>query len=97
MSNTFTYSNARKHLAEILTRAVKDNEVLTITRRNEEDVVVLSKSEYDAMSETLHLFSSPTNAARLIKAIDDAKSGKNMISMDIHALKKAVNFDGEKE
>ena len=36
-----------------------------VTRSNGEDVVVLSKEEYDGIQETLHLLSSPKNALRL--------------------------------
>lgn len=48
---------------------------LFITRPKGRDVVVLSKSEYDSMQETFHLLKSPKNAERLLKAIEQDKSG----------------------
>ena len=52
---------------------------LYVTRSKGEDVVVLSKEEYESMMETFHLLSSPKNAERLLQAIKEDKEGKGTV------------------
>lgn len=92
MSDTFTYTEARKHLAQILDRATQSLETITIKRRNSKDAVVLSKEEYSSMLETIHLFKTPANSERLLKAIDNARKKKNK-PITMEELKKAVGFE----
>ena len=51
---------------------------LYVSRAKGEDVVVLSKSDYESMQETVYLLSSPKNAARLAKGIEEFESGKGV-------------------
>ncbi len=92
MSDTYTYTEARQKLAKILDDATENNDVIVIKRRNAKDAVVLSKTEYASMEETIHLFRSPANAARLIQSIEDARKKINK-PMTIEELKKAVGFE----
>lgn len=71
-----TYSDARKHLKELMDRVVADRTEIIVTRQKAEPVVVVSMSEWNAISETLHLLSTPSNAERLISAIRQLESGK---------------------
>ena len=48
---------------------------LFVTSANGEDVVVLSKSDYESMEETFYLLKSPNNATRLLKGIEDYEKG----------------------
>lgn len=48
---------------------------LFVTRSNGEDIVVLSKEDYDGIQETLHLLSSPKNAQRLKESIEEFENG----------------------
>lgn len=48
---------------------------LFVTSASGEDVVVLSKSDYESMQETFYLLQSPKNAARLLKGIEDYEKG----------------------
>lgn len=66
-----TYSNFRKNLKSFLDNVFVDHNPLFVTRTNGEDVVVLSKSDYESLKETLHLLSSPRNADRLIEGIEE--------------------------
>ena len=36
----------------------------------------MSEEDYDGLMETVHLLKSPANAARLLRSIKDADSGK---------------------
>jgi len=37
---------------------------------------MMSEEEYEGMLETLHLLRSPANAARLLRSIEEADTGK---------------------
>ena len=70
-----TYSNFRQNLKSFLDRVFTNHTPLFITRSNGEDVVVLSKADYESITETLHLLNSPKNAERLLRGIEEHKKG----------------------
>jgi len=70
-----TYSNFRKNLKAHLDDVVNDQKPLYVTRANGEDVVVLSKSDYEGLQETYYLMSSPKNAERLLHALKELDEG----------------------
>jgi len=70
-----TYSNFRQNLKAFLDKVFDSKSPVFVTRSNGEDVVVLSKDEYEGMQETLHLLSSPKNAQRLNESIEEYKRG----------------------
>jgi antitoxin YefM len=72
----FSYSDARAKLKEIMDRVVEDMTQVVITRQRGEAVVMLSLDDWNAISETLHLLSSPKNAERLHSSIAQLDSGK---------------------
>jgi antitoxin YefM len=92
MSDTYTYTEARKKLAEIINRAGNNLETITIKLRNSKDTVIVSKDEYDSLVETAYIFKSPANAARILKAIENARKKLNK-PMTMEELKKAVGFE----
>lgn len=73
-----TYSNFRLHLKTFLDSVLDNSSPLFVTRSKGEDIVVLSKSDYDSMNETLFLLSSPTNAKRLAEGIEEYNNGKGV-------------------
>lgn len=70
-----TYSKFRQNLKAFLDKVFDSKSPVFVTRSNGEDVVVLSKDEYEGMQETLHLLSSPKNALRLKESIDEYNKG----------------------
>ncbi len=74
--DVITYSDARQKLKELMDRVVGDRTEVVVTRQKAEPVVVVSLSEWNAISETLHLLSTPRNAERLISAIRQLESRK---------------------
>ncbi|MCH7398768.1 type II toxin-antitoxin system prevent-host-death family antitoxin [Belliella sp. DSM 107340] len=70
-----TYSNFRQNLKSFLDKVFINHQPLFVTRSNGEDVVVLSKSDYDSMQETFYLLKSPKNAGRLLKGIEEFEKG----------------------
>lgn len=61
--HALTFTGARKHFAETVQRVSDNAEPVRILRRDAPDVIIIGAHEYDAMVETLHLFSNPVNAA----------------------------------
>jgi antitoxin YefM len=70
-----TYSNFRQNLKAFLDKVSDSKSPVFVTRSNGEDVVVISKDEYEGMQETLHLLSSPKNALRLKESIEEYNKG----------------------
>ena len=73
-----TYSNFRQNLKVFLDNVFVNHDPLFVTRTNGEDVVVLSKTDYESLTETLHLLGNPNNAKRLIDSIKEFEEGKGI-------------------
>ncbi|MEI4470186.1 type II toxin-antitoxin system Phd/YefM family antitoxin [Frigidibacter sp. MR17.24] len=71
-----TYTDARKQLKAVMDRAIHDREETVVTRSGQEAVVIVGKAEWDAIQTTLHLLTSPANAARLRAAITELEAGQ---------------------
>lgn len=56
-------------------RVVADRTAIVITRQNAEAVVMVSLAQWNSITETLHLLSSPNNAKRLRTAIRELEDG----------------------
>jgi len=70
-----TYTNFRQKLKSYLDQVRGDHTPLYVTSANGEDVVVLSKSDYESMEETFYLLKSPANVSRLLQGIEDYEKG----------------------
>lgn len=73
---TLNFSEARKNLKDVLDRVAEDHVVTLIKRRDAEDAVVMSLSDYNAQQETMYLLSTPANARRLMESIAQLRNGK---------------------
>lgn len=72
---TVNFSDARKHFKDVLDRVIDDADITIITRRDSDDVVVMSLDSYNSWQETMYLMASPENARRLNKSIAQARGG----------------------
>ncbi|WP_426321836.1 type II toxin-antitoxin system Phd/YefM family antitoxin [Pseudoduganella sp. R-43] len=70
------FSDARNSLRAVIDQVVEDADVTVISRRDAPDAVVMSFDHYSSLMETVHLLSSPANAAHLARSIAQARSGK---------------------
>jgi len=75
MSKEVSYSDAREHLKTYLDYVVQNSETLIITRKNSDDVVMMSRKDYDSLEETLYLLSSPKNRKHLLSSIKNQGKG----------------------
>jgi antitoxin YefM len=73
-----TYSNFRQNLKSFMDKVLSSHIPLYVSRAKGEDVVVLSKTDYESMQETMYLISSPKNAERLAKGIEEYEAGKGV-------------------
>ncbi|HEX5259434.1 MAG TPA: type II toxin-antitoxin system prevent-host-death family antitoxin [Sphingomicrobium sp.] len=71
-----TYSDARANLKDVMDRVVEDKTEVIVTRQRAEAVVIVSLSEWNSMVETAHLLSSPVNAERLRRSIEQMNAGQ---------------------
>ncbi|MEO7505303.1 MAG: type II toxin-antitoxin system prevent-host-death family antitoxin [Sphingomicrobium sp.] len=74
----FSYTDARAKLKELMDRVVEDMTQIVITRQKADAVVMVSLDDWNAISETLHLLSSPKNAERLHASIRQLDAGKGV-------------------
>src|SRR6267378_5246755 len=78
MVDVTTYSEARRNLAKLLDRVVKENEPVIVARKKRGSVVLVSLKEWNSIQETLHLFSTRANARALIGAMDRLDAGQGV-------------------
>lgn len=70
------FSDARNSLRAVIDQVVDDADVTVIARRDAPDAVVMSFDYYSSLMETVHLLSSPANAAHLATSLAQARAGK---------------------
>jgi len=73
---TISITDLRKNLKETLDTVIDNNQEIIVHRPNNEDVVLISLSDYNSLNETLHLLSSEKNRARLLLGKQQLKQGK---------------------
>jgi antitoxin YefM len=73
-----SFSEARTNLKTVCDRVVADADPTVITRRDAEDVVVMSLDAFNSLMETVHLLKSPANAAHLARSIEQFKQGQRI-------------------
>ena len=83
-----SYSELRNNLATYMDAVCDGRAPLVVTRQNARSVVLMSEEEYEGLMETVHLLKSPANAARLLRAIEQADEGK-LIERDLIEPTKA--------
>lgn len=78
---TVNFSEARSNFKQVLDEAAGDHTATLIKRRDGEDAVVMSLSDYNSLMETVHLLGSRKNAARLLAAMDRAEAALSEVRM----------------
>ena len=73
---TMSYTESRAKYAEVLDSVVNDREAVVITRAGHEPVVIVSLEDFESLRETAYLMRSPTNARRLLDAMERLEAGE---------------------
>jgi len=71
---SITASEARKNLFTLIEQVNDDRQPIEITSRRG-DAVLMSRADYDALTETSWLLRIPANAARLVESLHQAQTG----------------------
>ena len=74
--NAVNYSDLRRNLKSYMDRVYGDRETLIVTRKNNENVVLMSLDEYNSLVETEYLLSSEANATHIARSMKNAREGK---------------------
>ena len=70
-----SYSDLRQNLKSYMDKVYYDHDSLIITRKNNENLVLISIEEYNSLMETNYLLGNESNAEHLQKSINQYKSG----------------------
>lgn len=73
---SISYTEAQRNLKSVIDYVVNGQGSVLICRRSGGNAVLVSESAYNAMMETLHLLSSPANAAALARSIEQFRQGQ---------------------
>ncbi|WDE96375.1 type II toxin-antitoxin system prevent-host-death family antitoxin [Lentisphaera profundi] len=76
---TITYTKARNNLAKEMERVSSDHDYTVITRANQESAVLMSLEDFSSWQETAYLLSSPSNAKRLMRSLEQLDSGGGQV------------------
>jgi antitoxin YefM len=71
-----TLKEAKRNLPRLVEEVLADAEARIVVTDQGGQVVVMPLDEFNSWKETLHLLSSPANAAHLRRSIAEAESGK---------------------
>ena len=92
------FCDARNSLRTVIDQVIADADVTVISRRDGPDAVVMSFDHYSSLMATVHLLSSPANAAHLAKSIAQARAGEAkyrdlMVTPDVEEQQNAQPED----
>jgi antitoxin YefM len=74
--SAITVTEARKSLFGLIQQVNDDHTAVEVVSRHG-NAVILSKDDYDAMTETAYLLRNPASAERLLAAIERARRGES--------------------
>lgn len=73
------YSEVRNNLKAYCDKATKDYETIIITRKNNENVVLMSEEEYNNLMENLYIRSNSEYYNRLAKRIEEIEANNTKL------------------
>lgn len=80
--DAITYSDLRQNLKMYLDKVYQDHDPMIITRKNNENLILISVNEYNSLLETSYLLGNEANARHLQKSIAQLESG-NIIEKEL--------------
>ncbi len=70
------FSDARNSLKAVIDQVIEDADATLIWRRDAPGAVILSFDHYSSLMETVHLMSSPANAAHLARSLAQLRASR---------------------
>jgi len=77
--NAVTYSNLRANLSSTMERVCEDHSPVIVTKKNNNNIVMISLEDYEALDETAYLLGSSKNAERLLRSIKSMHEGTSKV------------------
>jgi antitoxin YefM len=74
--NVLTFSEARASLKTVMDNVCKDHTPTIVSRVSGEHVVMMSLADFNSMTETMYLLSSPANVNHLMESIAQLRAGQ---------------------
>ena len=72
-----SYTDLRQNLSRYLDETTQTHAPIVVTRQGGKgNVVMIAESEFAGWQETVHLLSSPQNAERLLRGMQQAEAGQ---------------------
>lgn len=65
-----TYSNFRKNLKDYMEQVNDNSDSLIVTSKDEKNVVVMAKSDYDNLMENMYLMSNEANREHINESME---------------------------
>lgn len=72
----YSFTEVRSNFKSVCDSVVDDCEHVVIHRRDAENVVMFSESEFNSWKETLYLLSNPVNAKHLLESMQQVENGQ---------------------
>lgn len=94
MATETTCTSLRENLAGILDQVVDQQETVIVRRRGSRDVALVPASELAGLIETAHLLRSPSNARRLLTALNRAGRGQGKAVTAADLRRKTLGVKG---
>jgi antitoxin YefM len=76
--NAVNYSELRKKLKNYMDKVIVDHEPLIVTRKNNENIIMISTEDYDSIIESQYLLSNKGNVEHLNKSLEQLRTGKGI-------------------
>ena len=77
-----TYSDVRNNLKAVCDTITDNDETVIVTRKNENNIVMMSIDQYNNIMENMYVRSSKKNYERLLESIEQLKAGKTVKKTD---------------
>jgi antitoxin YefM len=87
-----TATEARKKLFPLIKQVNDDRAPVEIVS-NHGRAYLIAADDYESMAETDYLLRSPANAARLMTAAAEARSGRNLVTKTMEELEGMADED----
>lgn len=89
-----TYTYLREHLAAVWDEVENSQEPLVIQRRGHQDLALVPADELASLRETARLLRSPTNAARLLAALERSRERRGA-AVDLAGLRRTLGVGAD--
>ncbi|WP_456430440.1 type II toxin-antitoxin system Phd/YefM family antitoxin [Nitratifractor sp.] len=79
------FTEARNNLKSIMDEVSRDHEDVIVSRKNGENVVIISLEKYNSLTETDYLLRTPANRDHLLASLRELDEGK-IVTKDLEEL-----------